>query len=182
MSVSENMIFLADVAEFTAGAGEFIALEVALGYGLAELHELYPERVPNPIVVNRWARKYPAFGILMEEAEVAAAQKFAYETVKITDDPDLLPAMAGNRMKSRQWLASKLSKQFGTTPKAEVALTLNNDVSLTDEQLMAIAAGGLPALEHEGTVVRKVSTEVEDVRVEEGLAGEAEAADAWDFG
>lgn len=139
MSVSENQIFLQETEDFTPGIGEFIALEVATGAGLAELHEAYPEKVPNPIVVNRWRSRYPGFDVLMGEAEVAAAQKFAWDVVKIADDKNVQAAQANNRIKARQWLAGKLHERYGAG-KPEVSVTLTQPaVQLTRDQLLEIA-------------------------------------------
>lgn len=184
MSVNEAMIFLSDVDEFTSGVGEFIALEVARGAGVAELHELHPDRVPNPIVVNRWRRKYPAFDVLMGEAEVAAAQKFAWEVVSIADDESRQAAQAGNAMKARQWLAGKLHERYGNAPVQQAApVNITNMVTLTDEQLRAIAGS---AIDGEYALVGKdlVDEEPAAVVVESGdtVVGGTKAAAAGEQG
>jgi hypothetical protein len=152
MSVNESMIFLADVQDFSPGVGEFIALEVARGAGLAELHELHPDRVPNPIVVNRWRKRYPAFDVLMGEAELAAAQKLAWEVVELADDEDRQAAQVRNAMDARKWLAGKLSESFGGGKAGPTVVINNNGARLSDEQLMQIAQGR-SLIEGEATVV-----------------------------
>jgi len=137
-------MFLADADEFSAGVGEYIALEVARGASVAELHELYPERVPNPIVVNRWRRRYPAFDVLMGEAEVAVAQKMAWEVVSIADDESRISAQARNAMEARKWLAGKLHERYGSNPVINTGpVTIQNMVELSDAALMKIAGGAI---------------------------------------
>jgi hypothetical protein len=134
------MVFLADAAEFDFGKAEFIAKEVAMGAGVAELHRLYPERIPSPIIVNRWRKRYPAFDLVMLEAEEAKAEMLADETIKIADDDELQAGQAANGIKARQWMAGKLHERFGSSPKSkEGDVHYHNTVNLTDEQLMAIA-------------------------------------------
>lgn len=187
LSVNENMIFLSDVEHFTQPMGEFIALEVAKGAGLAELHELHPDRVPNPIIVNRWARKFPAFGVLMEEAEVAAAQGMAYDTVRIADGEKhsgKTAAEVSNMVKARQWLASKMADKYSNTPPKESGVTINGDVVLTDAQLMAIASGGLTALEGESARLERRVERVVTVDEAEPVNLEPDPdpdPDPWDF-
>lgn len=151
MSVDTNMIFLADAADFDFGKAEFIALEVAMGASVAELHELHSDRIPSPIVVNRWRERYPAFDLLMLEAERAKAEKLADETVRIADDEDRHAAQAANGIKSRQWLAAKLSERFGSTARGGGEVHIHNTVNLTDEQLLQIA--GSAYIEGESEVV-----------------------------
>ena len=142
MSVSEAVIFKEETESYSLEKAKFIALEVATGASLAELHELHPDRIPNPIVVNRWRKRFPAFDVLMGEAEVCAAQKWAWETVKIADDEDLLAAQAGNAIKARQWLAGKLHEAYGAAQKAATTVHVhNNSLALSDEQLLEIAGG-----------------------------------------
>ena len=149
MSVSQNMVFFEDAAEFTFAVGERIAKEVALGSSLHELHEAYPDVVPNPIIVKRWRERIVAFDMLMGEVEAAKAERLADETIIIADDPDRQAAQANNAIKSRQWLASKLNERYGSTVEKGKGSELNLNVILTDSQLMQIAAGGLDAIEGE---------------------------------
>jgi hypothetical protein len=146
MSLNEALVILRDVREFNVGSAEFIVLEVARGASVKELHEHHPERVPSPLVVNRWRRDVPAFDAVMREAEVAKAEGLADEVIRIADDDERQAAQARNAMEARKWLASKLSEQFdsrnnwqGTGGGSGVRVELG--VRLTDEQLMQIAAG-----------------------------------------
>lgn len=143
MSLPENVHFLQDVAEFDAGTAEFIALEVATGATVAELHDAYPERVPNPIIVNRWRRQFPAFGLLMQEAEEALAERIAGETVRIADDEERQAAQANNAIKARQWLASKLHDRYEGRKVAGPGVQITINESPSDEQLLEIARGAI---------------------------------------
>ena len=147
MSVNEPMIFLANAPEFTFPVGEFIALEVAKGFGIGTLHDAYPDRVPNPIIVRRWAKNIVPFKLLMEEAEAMRAERLADETVTISDDDKFLAADKAQRIKARQWLAGKLHDRYGSGADAKAGGDINIGLILTDDQLMAIAAQGLPAPE-----------------------------------
>jgi cell pole-organizing protein PopZ len=144
MSLNEALVILRDVREFNVGSAEFIVLEVASGASVKELHEHHPERVPSPLVVNRWRRDVPAFDAVMREAEEAQAQTLADEVIKIADDEERQAAQAGNAIKARQWLAGKLAEKWGTTPVAQQpAVSITNMVTLSDEQLLAIAGSAI---------------------------------------
>lgn len=145
MSLNQNMILMRDVTQFDEGVAEFIALEVAKGNSISELHDCYPDRVPNPIIVNRWRDRVVQFNLLMTEAEMAKAERLVDETIRISDADDRNAASAANAIKSRHWLAGKLSERFAPVPKKPAGAGMVG-VILTDEQLMAIAAQGLPAL------------------------------------
>lgn len=151
MAVNEAMVLLRDVKQFDTGAAEFIVLEVARGASVRELHEAHEDIVPNPIVVNRWRKQYPAFDMVMREAEEAAAQQMAYEVLRIADDGERQAAQARNAMEARKWLAGTLSERFSGRSQGggSHGVTINADVRLTDEQLMQIAAGKFHAIEGE---------------------------------
>ena len=145
MGINDPVIFLKDAVDFDPGVGEFIALEVAMGGSVRELHEVDPERIPSPIVVNRWRRRHPEFDLLMIEAEEAKAEGLVDEILGIADDGERLAAQAGNAIKARQWLAGKLHKRFGEgKERGEVAM--GGIMLMSDEQLMAIAAMAGPQL------------------------------------
>jgi hypothetical protein len=141
MSVNEAPLLLRDVRRFTPEAGEFIALEVAMGASVKELHEAHEDLVPSPLIVNRWRKDFPAFDLVMQEAELAKAQGLADEVISIAADEERQAAISGNMIKARQWLAGKLSEQFDSGVKVPGGggVTINANVRLTDEQLMAIA-------------------------------------------
>jgi hypothetical protein len=179
MSVNEPMIFLPDGPELTSDVAEFIALEVAKGHGLGYLHDCYPDRVPNPMVVKRWVKNNMQFQLLMAEAEDVRAERLADESVTIADDAGILAADKAQRIKARQWLAGKLNDRYGSAPardgKDSVGMV---GIILTDEQLYAIAAKGLPAPEvFEGESKRLVAEEADLVEaiVVEDSGGEAKA-------
>ena len=145
MSVTKNMIRLDDAAEFSWGVGEFIALEVAKGASVRRLHEAFPDEVPNPIIVNRWRKRVPAFDLLMREAEEAKAEYLADEILELADDEGRQAAQARNAMEARKWLAGKLSAdRFGSGGGQRNGVESHGvNLILTDEQLMAIASRAL---------------------------------------
>jgi hypothetical protein len=146
VSINEPMIFLPDGPELTADVAEFIALEVAKGHGLGYLHDNYPDRIPNPMVIKRWVKNNMQFQLLMAEAEDVRAERLADESVTIADDADILAADKAQRIKARQWLASKLADRYGSAPAKDGKDSGGMvGIILTDEQLYAIAAKGLPA-------------------------------------
>ena len=153
MAVNEALVIFKDAKEFTPEAAECIVLEVAKGTSVAELHEAYDDVVPNPIVVNRWRRNYPAFDQVMKEAEEAAADAMAFEVLRLADDEGKQAAQARNGMEARKWLAGKLSERFGKDSGGQRGvgggITINVGERLTDGQLQQIASGALPALEGE---------------------------------
>jgi len=144
MSVEGRLIILRDVAEFSVESAEFIALAVARGEAVKDLHDHCPELCPSPLVVNRWRRNVPAFDMVMMEAETARAQGMADEVIKIADDPELQAAQARNAIEARKWLAGKLDVRYGSNAVAAVApVSITNMVMLSDEQLMKIAGGAI---------------------------------------
>lgn len=151
MAINEALVIFRDVKEISQGAVEFIVLEVAKGASVRDLHECHEDLVPNPIVVNRWRRAYPAFDMLMKEAEEAAAQGMAHEVIGIADDPELQAAQARNAMEARKWLAGTLDGKYGSGGGggggSGGGVVINQSVRLTDAQLMAIAAGKMDAIE-----------------------------------
>jgi cell pole-organizing protein PopZ len=158
MSVNERAVLLKDVREFSVEAAEFIALAVARGESIRDLHENCEEMVPSPLVVNRWRKQYPAFDAVMREAEEAKAQTLADEVIKIADDEERQAAQAGNAIKARQWLAGKLAEKWGTAPvQAQAPVNITNMVTLSDEQLLAIAGS---AIDGEYALVGKAVEEV----------------------
>jgi len=145
MTVNQNVVFFADAAEFADAVGEFIATEVAMGASVSELHEAYPDRVPSPIIVNRWRKRILAFDLLMEEAEEAKAERLADQVVGLADDDSRQAAQVNNAVKARQWLAGKLHRKYGEgLRKKEDEGMGGNLLLLTDEQLMRIAAQAVP--------------------------------------
>ena len=122
-----------------------------MGASVKELHDCHEEMVPSPLVVNRWRKNVPAFDLVMREAEEAKAQGLADEVIGIAADEERQAAISGNMIKSRQWLAGQLSEGFRKESQGGVKVDMN--VRLTDEQLMAIAAGAFKPDAIEGEVV-----------------------------
>lgn len=156
MSEDGRMLLIRDAKEFSVEVAEFIALEVGLGATVKELHEHHGDRVPHPIVVNRWRRDVPAFDLLMQEAEAAKADCLVDELIGIADDSERQAAQARNAITTRQWLAGRLNGKYGDKREgaggAVGGVVINNQLRLTDEQLMAIASGKFEGKVIEGEV------------------------------
>jgi len=123
-------------------AGAYAEAELTM----KELADLYPDIIPGVLCVRRWRDQHPDFNMLMLEAERCRAEILADEIIKISDDGDRVAAAAANAIKSRQWMAARLDrKRYGseTTVKQEISGSITHEHlhQLTDEQLMAIAAG-----------------------------------------
>ena len=139
--------------QFDQDVADFIVRMVAEGHSVYDLWNGDRESLPHPIVVNRWKKERPAFEREMEEAEAVAAEKMVWDTLKIADDEERAPAQANNAIKTRQWLADKLSKKYEEKGRGG-GLHITFEGRLTNEQLMQIAAGNViegelapPALE-----------------------------------
>ena len=82
----------------------------------------------------------------MKEAEKVRAEILADGTLAIADDEKRSAAAAANAIRARQWLAERLDrKRYGkeSTVRQEIRGQIQHQHvhQLTDEQLMAIAAG-----------------------------------------
>jgi len=146
-------------AEYQFPLAEWIAFEHARGDSLAKLHEHHPEKVPSPIVIKRWRRDYPAFDLLMNEAEQARAAALADETLIFADNPELHAGQAGNSIKARQWLAARLDRdRWGQHVTTAHTGTMSADhgamAEYSDADLQAIIAAGLRAGSLEGEAER----------------------------
>jgi len=123
---------------------QWIAIEHASGDSLKELHNSHPEIVPNPLILRRWRRDFPAFDLIMTEAECARAEILADQTIMIADDPDYDPKRAGQAIRARQWLASRLDRsRYGDSQSAQVAPIGEAESIYSDEQLQSIIRQGL---------------------------------------
>ena len=120
------------------------------GGGLWAIHAAMPDVVPPPRVVTAWKAQWPAFGLLMRQAEKLRAERMMEQAVVIADtDPDPAPKVA-LRIQVRQTMAERLDRQrFGRTPSDSPGLSLPGagqgqlvaeDVS--DAQLLALALAG----------------------------------------
>jgi hypothetical protein len=177
MSIESGLVLLRDVQEFSVETAEFIALEVAKGGNVKELHEAFEDTIPSPLVINRWRKQYPAFDLVMREAEEAKAQSLADEIIGIADDDKRQSAQARNAIESRKWLAGQLSEGFnkGSGGKGAGGVVINVGQRLTDDQLMKIAQGGF--IDGESTVVEKPESLVGPAVVVDTVEPEAVATD-----
>lgn len=145
---------------YTPSLGEGIAELYADAHGLDEtgqaqagglwgLHYALPDRVPPPGIVKAWMRQFPAFGLLMREAEKLRAERLIEEAVIIADTAAGQPARIAVRVAVRQYLAERLDRaRWGAAgaggnppalgaPGAAGAQPVALDVS--DDQLAALA-------------------------------------------
>ena len=152
------MTILADNnRDFSENLACVIVIEVSMGAAVHTLHNEYPDRVPNPIIINRWRREVPQFDMLMQEAEMSKAQMYADETIGISDDTKLKASERNVRIKARQWYAGKMAGAF---KDEEGGIKVDATIRLSDEQLMAIASQGRPLLEGRS---ERVDTQAEPV-------------------
>jgi hypothetical protein len=151
------------VARSGAGARSGWVYSVALGEaiareyeecgsgGLWELRQLAPDRIPPAGIVRAWCKQFPAFGLLMRQAEQVRAEKLMEETLVIADNDTASPAKVALRIKVRQDMAAKLDRaRFGTaSPTDPGAATLGQDkaqpvaLGIDDATLAGIAAQAL---------------------------------------
>jgi hypothetical protein len=148
---------IAAPVEYSFPLAEWIAFEHAGGDSLAMLQRAHPEKVPSALVIKRWRRDYPAFNLMMVEAEHARAEVLADETISISDNPDIKAGRIGHQVRARQWLASKLhTAKYGnqqaitTTHKGEDS----NEAVYSDDELQAIIRAGMKANSIEGEAAR----------------------------
>lgn len=104
---------------YSFDVAQWIAHEHALGDSLQALHDAHPDVVPAPLIIARWRREFPAFDLVMKEAEKARAAKLAEDVLTVSDNVRLPAAKTANKIRARQWLAAKLDpakwgKQDGT--------------------------------------------------------------------
>lgn len=139
--------------QYTPALGQAIAeqyAESAAG-GLWELRALAPDRIPPPAIVRAWCRQFPAFGLLMKEAEKIRAEQFAEQSVVIADTMPMNtpPARVALMVSARQHLAGKLDPaRYGKEGATNGHLpALSGDqptaIDMDDNTLLRIAAGAL---------------------------------------
>jgi hypothetical protein len=137
--------------QYTPEKGRYIAEAFADGCALREICDNSEGWLPSMLIVRRWRSMFPAFDALMCEAAACRAENMTEDILLIADDTLQQAAHNRNRMAAREkaagWLApaaygSGKDNVPGDTEGAPV-------FTLTDEQLLAIAAGKLPALEGE---------------------------------
>lgn len=153
MSVDANPRPPLSPREYTPERGEHVAMRYASGEPgttLAALHRADPDAVPEPLVVRRWRRAWPAFDALMVEAEQARAAAMMEATLDIADG-DRLAASAKNAIAARWRMAEALDPStFGQrrilAGDAMSPLRIGAAHELTDAELLAIASGRDPSL------------------------------------
>lgn len=156
-----DQFMVRDVRQYDVNMARWIAQEHARGDSLQQLHDAHPDDVPEPLVVARWRREFPAFDLMMQHAERARAAVLAEETITSADDVSLTAAQANNRIKARQWLASKLDPaRFGKGAAGRPAAAPPQDSGTrkhepnfsqySDDDLAEIIRAGLKATSIEG--------------------------------
>jgi hypothetical protein len=123
--------------------------------GLWGLHHAMPEYVPPPTIVRAWCKQFPAFGLLLREAERLRAERLMEETLVIADNDPAPPPRVALKIAARQHYAERLDRaRYGTSadasrlaPPAGAGLLGVEEqptaVELDDAQLMALAAAGV---------------------------------------
>lgn len=136
--------------QYSEALGEAIADQYAesTSGGLWELRALAPERIPPPAVVRAWCRQFPAFGLLMREADRLRAEQMMEQTLVIADTGVGQAPRLALQIATRQHLAGKLDgARYGKGEGAGSAPALGRDQQPTaldcdDATLTAIALAG----------------------------------------
>jgi hypothetical protein len=146
-----------DPREYDFQAASWIAQEHAQGDTLLQLHQAHPETVPAPMTVKRWRREFPAFDLLMLEAEHARADCLVDQTLDIADSDDRTAGAARNSIQARQWAASRLNQaRYGQKSVVDGSITHGGTVKhesmsvYSDDDLQAIIRAGVKADALEG--------------------------------
>lgn len=118
--------------------------------GLWGLHYALPHRIPPPAIVRAWCKQWPAFGLLMREAERLRAERLMEETIVIADTDPAAPPRVALRIAVRQEMAGKLDaarygKQAGMPSLGAPAAGDVQPVALDvdDATLAALALAGV---------------------------------------
>lgn len=153
--MAKNALVTAPI-EYSYPLAEWIASEHASGDSIAQLCRAHADTIPGPLVIRRWRRDYPAFDLIMREAEKARAEILADETIAIADDEGRIPAQARLAVSSRQWLAGRLDRDrygaIAVSGPQVAAATDHGDMS--DDDLQAIIRAGMRASAIEGEAER----------------------------
>lgn len=162
MSDLASILVPADPREYTHERAAWIAEQYSEGdCSLLELYRAHPHLVPSPFQIHRWRAQYPAFDLLMCEAERVRAGNLAESTLAVARDPTTTAAIARTRISAAQWLASRLDRErYGnqTTVNQRHSGSVLVDVPrMTDDELATIAAQARPALEGKAERVGVVS-------------------------
>jgi hypothetical protein len=135
---------------YSEALGEAIAREYAEidSGGLWELHHLSPDTIPPPAIIIAWKRQFPAFGLLMREADKVRAELLIEQTVVIADTGVGAPPRIALQIAARQYMAEKLDTarygKSGAAPGTPLLPSNAQPVALecSDETLAAIALAG----------------------------------------
>ena len=136
---------------YTEGLGRAIAdlyVDADSG-GLWAVQAAAPEQIPPPTVLSAWKRQYPAFGLMMREAEKVRAERLIEQTIVIADSGAGSPPRLALQIATRQHLAERLDRArfgngaaSGTTPAMLSRDAQPVAVELTDDVLASIASAG----------------------------------------
>ncbi len=105
-----NKTMVRDPKVYNLESAAWIAREHATGATLLELHQAHESTVPDPVTIKRWRREFPAFDLLMVEAEHVRADVLADQTLAIADSDKRTAGAARNSIQVRQWLAARLNE------------------------------------------------------------------------
>jgi hypothetical protein len=152
----DNTFLVRDPREYDFQMASWIAQEHAQGDTLLQLHQAHPDLVPAPMTVKRWRREFPAFDLLMIEAEHARADVLVDETFDIADGKgehkDRTAGAARNSIQARQWAASRLNAgRYGSKQTVQGTIDHSGTVkhesmsAYSDEDLQAIIRAGIKA-------------------------------------
>ena len=165
LSGMDNTFLVRDPREYDFQMASWIAQEHSQGDTLLALHQSHPDIVPAPMTVKRWRREFPAFDLLMIEAEHARADVLVDQTLDIADSDDRTAGAARNSIQARQWQASRLNQaRYGTKSTSDSTITHDGTVKheqlsvYTDDDLQAIIRAGMRAGAIEGQVVNETAT------------------------
>jgi len=156
---------VADSRRYEFQSAAWIAQEHATGATLLELHQAHPDNVPSPMVVKRWRREFPAFDLLMIEAEHARADVLVDQTFDIADSDDRTAGAARNSIQARQWAAARMHRDRWAQTKTLEVVTPQERTGkrelmsvYSDEDLQEIIRAGLKESSIEGEVVDQKAT------------------------
>jgi hypothetical protein len=117
--------------------------------GLWAVQAAAPDKIPPPTVLHAWKRQYPAFGLMMRDAERVRAERLMEQTIVIADTAAGSPARLALQIDTRTRLAERLDRaRFGNAagtgaPPPLLARDAQPvAVELTDDVLASIAAAG----------------------------------------
>jgi hypothetical protein len=155
-------------------AASWIAQEHATGSTLLELHQSHPDTVPTPMTVKRWRREFPAFDLLMVEAEHARADVLVDTTINIADGKgeheNRTAGAARNSIQVRQWIAARLNQsRYGQ--KSAIDSTHNHSGTVKHESMSVYSDNDLQAIIRAGVKQESQVIEGQFKQIEQGTPG-----------